>query len=185
MIPHIVQYGMNLLQEHPEIILRRTIGQLPNTINIENTNDIVEWIRVNEIMKEGNSNSINIKEIKVVEREVSNNFELGWHIDDCSLIKHSKKFQEDMENNSREYKNIVGFIGEKYAIYAKNELPKYSVVVYRSTINKDFEGGVFEFADGTRVEPREGMYVVFDSREVHRVQRVMRGNRRNIVVKFY
>jgi hypothetical protein len=61
----------------------------------------------------------------------------------------------------------------------------YSLVVYESNYGNDFDGGTLEFVDGTIIEPKRGMYVLFDSREVNRVNEVTDGVMDIILITFY
>jgi len=63
--------------------------------------------------------------------------------------------------------------------------PIYSLVVYESNYGNDFHGGTLEFVDGTIIEPKRGMYVLFDSREVNRVNEITDGVMDIILITFY
>ena len=184
-IPHLQSYGIQLLQQFPEISASRKIGSIPDNLplplNLKQhivSLDMKYWIATNLLPLH-----FSISRTETIYRETGQEFEMGWHIDDCSVIKHSKNAEFNNPNN------LLSFIaGGKYAIYFKgdpNDRPQYTFILYYDSIHQDFEGGVFEFADNVKVEPLKGQYIFFDSREVHKVHRVRSGTRRNLLIKFY
>lgn len=68
---------------------------------------------------------------------------------------------------------------------SRHQPPIYSLVIYESNYGNDFDGGTLEFVDGTIIEPKRGMYVLFDSREVNRVNEVTDGVMDIILITFY
>ena len=111
---------------------------------------------------------------EIIERDNQVGFYLNWHVDDCSIHKH--KTTENKTNND--------ILNDKYALYHKKELPKYTMIIYLTSINIDFVGGEFEFVDEL-IKPKKNDVIFFDSREVHRVNKLRSGERKNILVKFY
>lgn len=115
-------------------------------------------------------------EQEVIERDNTIGFYLNWHIDDCAVFKHDLKLEGEKTNNEH--------IDEKYSLFHMKPLPKYTMVIYLTSIDEDFMGGEFEFIDQL-IKPKKYDVVVFDSREVHRVRRFRGGIRKNILVKFF
>jgi hypothetical protein len=179
-IPHMIQYANLLYSRYPEIQQSRKIGYIPDTIHQHSDFEIVNFIVscIREI-----SNQDSAYEVVNISRDVGENFELPWHIDDCALIRHSANNRSDIST----YTNVIDIIaGGKYTIYCKSaKRPKYSCIIYWSAQNKDFGGGTFEFADGVCIKPEMRKYVLFDSRDVHRVRQVLWGERKNVLLKFY
>lgn len=85
--------------------------------------------------------------------------EMKWHVDDGCFIDNKIKY--DILN------------------------PKYSLIIYHSTYDDDFRGGKLVFADDYIVKPKYGKYILFNSKEVHKVTSVISGTRKCILVKFY
>ena len=52
------------------------------------------------------------------------------------------------------------------------------------TSNKDFIGGSIEFVDEV-IQPFRGLCIIFDSRDIHKVNLLKKGTRRCLVTKFY
>ena len=102
-------------------------------------------------------------------------FYMNWHCDDCAIIKHKKDFSPSSNN----YK-----LNDKYSLYINNNLPIYTMIIYLSDYNTDFTGGEFCFIDKT-IFPTKNKVIVFDSREIHKVNKINSGIRKNILVKFY
>ena len=59
------------------------------------------------------------------------------------------------------------------------------MIIYETEYDKDFTGGELIFADDFVVIPKRGLYVLFDSCEVHKVNKVKTGIRNHVLVKFY
>ena len=57
--------------------------------------------------------------------------------------------------------------------------------MYLSNYLLDFQGGQLEFIDGTIIKPIKGDIIIFDSREIHRVNPLKSGIRNCIVMKLY
>lgn len=112
---------------------------------------------------------------KKIEREVSSGFGMKWHIDDAALIKINKDTDKDE-------KGMV--LHNKYRLFHKEELPLYSAILYLSTHKEDFKGGEFHFVDEV-IRPFKNHVLLFNSKEVHRVNKVISGIRKNILYKFY
>jgi hypothetical protein len=189
-VPHLVQYARKLYTTFPEIQQSREIGYIPPTIDPTDHYTLIQYIRsrIIEMPSERGirpdvviTNEETTYEISIISREVHTGFALPWHLDDCALIKHS------VQNRGAIYTNAIATIADgKYTIYCKGgKRPKYSCVVYWSEGGRDFRGGVFEFADGVEVKAEERKYILFDSRDVHRVTEILSGERKNLLIKFY
>jgi len=65
------------------------------------------------------------------------------------------------------------------------QVPIFSMFIFEDTDGFEFEGGSIEFMDGTVVEPIPGTYIMFDSREVYRENRVTLGEQNRLFIRFY
>jgi hypothetical protein len=101
------------------------------------------------------------------EKENTKDFYMNWHIDDCYVFRHTKTD-----------------VKEKFVICHKNKLPTYTMIIYLSTHDKDFTGGEFLFVN-QKIFPKKKLVLFFDSREVHKVNKINSGIRKNILIKFY
>lgn len=138
----------------------------------ENENDKIQSA-INKI-KSISGIDLTLYRQEIIKRENKVGFYLNWHIDDCAVYKH-----DTTENKTN---NIV--LNDKYSLYHTKTLPKYTMIIYLTSIDQDFVGGEFEFVDQL-IKPKKNDVVFFDSREVHRVRTFRGGNRQNILVKFY
>lgn len=102
---------------------------------------------------------------------------MKWHCDDATIISHKNK-------NIDKYINQIK-ISDKKALFYANKIPKYSLIIYGSTYNKDFTGGIFEFSDGTKIKPERNLCLFFDSREAHYIHTIKSGTRKLMLIKFY
>jgi hypothetical protein len=113
---------------------------------------------------------------EIIERDNAIGFYLNWHIDDCAVFKHDQNLEGEKTNNVP--------LDEKYSLFHMKCLPRYTMIIYLTSIDDDFIGGEFEFVDQL-IRPKKYDVVVFDSREVHRVRRFRGGIRKNILIKFF
>jgi hypothetical protein len=107
-------------------------------------------------------------------RKSSDGFYMNWHFDDCAIFKHNKNYQFNKNNI---------LLNDKYTLYF-SKVPVYTMIIYLSEIDKDFTGGEFNFAD-KKIKPEKFQVIFFDSKEVHKVNKVKSGERETIIVKFY
>jgi hypothetical protein len=114
----------------------------------------------------------------IVRKTNETGYYMNWHYDDAQFIEHKKGVDCAKYHNQE-------FISDKFSIYYKHTRPIYSLIVYHSDHGVDFKGGVFEFSDGTKVYPKKNRFVLFDSRDLHRVSRVLSGTRDSTLIKFY
>lgn len=157
-------YGINLLKNTNDIFTRK-IGFIDDKLSIEEN-----------IMILTNKFNIDLDMFlfKKIEKVNEKGFFMKWHLDDAQIINNKKEIK---------YKNHIE-ISEKKSIYYSNEIPTYSLIIYLSEHNLDFKGGSFEFVD-KKIYPKKNMYIFFDSREVHRVNKITGGHRHNYLIKFY
>jgi len=166
----------NLGVERIQNLEIRNVRQILN-LNLDENQEFTQEELVNFAMeKMSNSNKINLFDFekKIICRDNKIGFYLNWHIDDCAIFKH-----KDTDNK----KNNIA-LNDKFSLFNLEELPKYTMVIYLTSCNKDFSGGEFEFID-QKIKPQKYDVVFFDSREVHRVNTLRKGERKNILVKFY
>ena len=92
------------------------------------------------------------------------------------VIKNKKNTEKKSEGLS---------ISDRHTLLYYIKKPIYTLIVYDSDYGVDFTGGTLEFIDGLIIKPKKGLYVFFNSNEVHRVNRILSGSRINYLVKFY
>ena len=164
---HLEKYGLELLKNNPNIRKSRKFGIIDNYQ--EFSKSIIPELNLDIDLEKHN--------IVITKKINQKGFFMKWHIDDAQLIKHKP-------NQIVDDKQI--FIYNKhYLSYNGKNPPEYTCLIYDSVYNKDFTGGILEFADKTIVKPDKGMYVFFDSREVHKVNPIKSGIRINYLIKFY
>lgn len=158
------EFGLSIIDKVSE----RIIDFIPENINIENIDEVVNYIL--------NKLNLNIEKftIKSCKKSNTEGFFMKWHVDDAQVIKHQdcKIFDDQIRISNRKVIN-----------YSENR-PIFTIIVYLSTINEDFTGGEFEFVN-LKVKPIRGMFVFFDSKEVHKVNKVKKGKRDNYLIKLY
>jgi hypothetical protein len=180
----IEKYGKSILDQNPDIINKRVIGTISeiwNEIPSDYSNMIIHTFLENILYK---LNFINIDDYnyKIIEKINKSGYSMKWHIDDCQILKHSNKMAKFKNTLTNQF-----FISSRQSIcYNDNgTIPLYSLIIYDSDYNIDFQGGSLEFVDGLKIYPKRGLYIFFDSREVHRVNKIKSGLRKSILVKFY
>ncbi len=163
-----------LKQYYSDLLITNNLKQYRKTGIIENY-DIFSI----DIIK--NLNIINFDKFSydLVKKINTEGFSMKWHIDNAKLIRHKKNFVKE--------KNIADQIvlNEKYALHYHLNRPQYTLLLYESDYNKDFTGGSLEFIDNTIIYPQKGLYILFDSREIHKVNKILSGTRINYLIKFY
>jgi len=167
-------YGSELLHSNPSIKRSRRHGMIDNfhKFDVKCINEII-----NEIINECKLFEEDAYHYKIYSRVHQKGYGMKWHVDDAIVNTSSKTvFNIDIED----------FItSKKYFHYPDAVRPKYSLLIYLSSQGTDFVGGELELVDGTIFTPQKGMYVLFDSREVHKVNQVTSGTRKSILIKFY
>ena len=158
---NLYKYGLSVLES---IKFTRKIGFIDESLSIDEN--------IKSILKK---NKINFTSYKIIEKSNEKGFYMKWHLDDAQIINHNK------DNNIKDQT----FISNKKAINYKNNPPEYSMIIYESEYEKDFNGGILEFCDGYKIYPKKNMYVFFDSRFVHMVHKISDGVRVNYLIKFY
>jgi hypothetical protein len=172
-------YGSKTVREYKSKRILTNLSHL--NLSIEDLNDSIKFIKslISAIKNKYNLDLSNYL-VVAVRKENSKDSSMKWHIDDCCLFRHTKT------HNLTELKNniIIDSNFALYKYYKDKPLPIYSLVIYLSTYQKDFTGGEFCFVDQI-IKPIIGDIVLFDSREVHKVNTVLSGNRTSILLKFY
>lgn len=168
----IYQYGKDLLEQDPTIKSNRVYFNF-DTDKI-NKLDITQQFNtspfLSEIIDKNNLPITSGFTSKTFFKLCSPGQSMGWHQDDIAVYRNSKK-------------HITQDNPDRFTLYTK-KAPKYSMVMYLSTIGIDFEGGEFCFTD-INIKPNQGMGIFFDSRDVHKITEVKSGLRKSCVVKFY
>lgn len=116
-------------------------------------------------------------------KENYTNFQMKWHRDDCFVHKHKKLHYSDITEEFAK-NNIILDKECKYTLTHSNTLPIYTGLIYLSDYEKDYTGGEIEFVD-MKLKPIKYDVIVFDSREIHRVNIQKSGIRKNLIVKYY
>ena len=163
---HLEKYGLELLENNPNIRKSRKFGIINN---YQGFNDST----IKELNLDIDLDKYNIVITKKINQK---GFSMKWHVDDAQLIKHRPNQIVDQQ---------IFIYNKHYLCYNGKNPPEYTCLIYDSTYNQDFTGGILEFADKTTVKPDKGMYVFFDSREVHKVNPIKSGIRINYLIKFY
>lgn len=103
-------------------------------------------------------------------------YNIKWHIDNQQLQKHK------IENSTHDLNIIYQNEKYKYGLWTQgNNLPTYTAIIYLSS---NFEGGEFCFVDYS-IKPQKGDVIIFNSKEVHKVNPLKSGTRNCYVIKFY
>lgn len=159
------EYGKKILSD---LVIERTIDILPESVDIKCIEQTIEYI----------SKIVNIDfslyNMYFCEKENITGFKMKWHVDDAQLIKHKtgKAFPDQI------------IVSDKKVLNYNNKKPKYTCIIYLSEYMKDFSGGTIEFVNQI-IEPKNRMFIFFDSKEVHRVNIIKNGIRKNYLIKFY
>ena len=121
------------------------------------------------------------KYYEVVYRDNYNdNYNLNWHLDDRILQKHPYGTSDGLQ-----IINIKN--GYEYGLWNRRtdkKILKRTIIIYLSSINKDFTGGEFEFLDRI-IKPDIGLMISFNNYDLHRVQKLKEGHRKAVVIKIY
>lgn len=160
----LIEYGLKLI-EKLELDKKRKVIQT-NTMLTE-YDDILLLIK----------QYINLDSYTIISSHKNNTigYSMKPHVDDCQKVVCKTILHNEM-NYTHIQKNI-------YLYHTK--IPKYSIIYYSSEYDKDFTGGKLIFADKTEILPTKGLLVIFDSREVHYVTPIIKGNRESWLFKLY
>ena len=159
---------MNKVLNYGKIILENSdLKNERKTGFINNDYDNFELSDINNI--------INIKNYTIyfMKKENSVGFYMNWHIDDAQIVKRKNGLDGQIK------------ISDKHYLHYNKNKPKYTIIIYGSDYNIDFKGGLLEFADGSIIEPKKNYYILFNSDELHRVHKITKGTRKNILIKLY
>lgn len=155
----IMNYGKQLLDSSNNII---------KTGFIENYSEFnIDQIKLQNII------NFDLYDYVICKKVNKTGFHMKWHIDDCAFIKHSK-------NN-----NVNNKISDRISIFYKNNPPEFSLIIYESKYGFDFTGGEIEFINGKIIKPDYGLYILFNSKIMHRVRKINSGERCCYLIKFY
>ena len=173
-------YSRFLLNENPDILEKRKIFKITDVVN--DITDFDELIKVNvsSKIKQSFKNEYGLHYFNQVVYTIKDNKKgdsMKWHCDDAVIISHKT-------NLIYLYNNQIK-ISEKKSLYYSNKIPKYSLIIYGSTYDEDFTGGIIEFSDGFKIKPVKNMCIIFDSREAHYVHKIRSGLKKLILIKYY
>jgi hypothetical protein len=190
------EYGEKILYENNDIIKNRKIINIYDLkfyrdleVHIKNneTNILEDYVKKNilnlldllDLIK--NKNIVN-PDITIVKRfyNENDNYYMGWHFDDRQFIVQKVKNKDKLHD--LEIINITNL--KIYALYNKNKLPIFTVIIYFDSYNIDFTGGEVEFIN-LKYLPSKGDLLFFDSRDLHKVNKLNKGIRKCIVIKIY
>ena len=99
-------------------------------------------------------------------------------------IKHSENEMTEWNvENAILQENVLS----KEITYLYNSYPRpaYILIIYTSTIGEDFDGGEHVFLDDTVITPIQYSYVMYDAKEVYKINPVKNGVRNSIKLVFY
>lgn len=113
---------------------------------------------------------------EIVKKTNTTGFYMNWHLDNALVIKNKKN-----ENKSSD----KIYISDRHTLHYYIKKPIYTLIVYESDYEKDFLGGTLEFIDGLTIKPQKGLFVLFNSNELHKVNKIISGERTNYLIKFY
>lgn len=168
-------YGKKLYDDHDLASLRK-IGFIDSDIFSdvmeENIDDIIKYI----IEQTDDTHELSKFRYEYGRRDNAVGYKMDWHFDNASIIKHKKDHPIDPKQIK---------ITDTRSLYYYKEKPIYSLVIYNSTHDVDFTGGVLEFIDGYKFYPSKLSYILFSSNELHKVNLMESGERTNYIVKFY
>jgi hypothetical protein len=142
--------------------------------NVDITNKYIKNFIKSKLKIDFDDNFIEIIHKKILEEG------LNWHIDDCVIIT---KKSEPIYNKER----YIKISDSKYLYFHNrfNRLPNKTILFYSSTFGIDFDGGILQFIDDTKIKPEKYTGLIFDSREAHCVTPVKSGNRCVSLIKIY
>jgi hypothetical protein len=168
-------YSQKILENYPSIKDSRKIINISDIFqNVTSYEDIKdEFNKVTLFKKE--FSFLRLMSTSYCPHYHTSGYVMKWHIDDAQVINHRK-------NN--DYNEQIK-ISEKKSLYYPNKKPKYSLIIYGSTYNEDFTGGILEFSDGTKIKPQKDMCILFNSNEAHCVHKIKSGVRMSLLIKFY
>jgi hypothetical protein len=173
MSQHLYSYAKD--NNGDELHKSRLIFSIKDIMDINDFNLKYDLDKIVSYIKLKHNLDLDNYEMTKTVKQNSVGFEMKWHQDDCIVFKKNKNVEP-----------ITPYVklSDKYILAHKNELPVYTMIIYLSQYKDDFTGGVFCFID-KEIEPQKFQILFFDSREVHKVTRVLSGTRNNITIKFY
>ena len=166
MLSTIEVHGKKVLKEH-ELSSKRIIGEIENYDGFSHN-------LLSKIISTIPHFCLNDVTYYLKKRSHKDGFSMKWHVDDAIIMNVPKE---------NPYPDMP--ISDKKMLVYREQKPTYTLMVYQSSYGTDFDGGTLEFVDGTIIEPKRGMYILFDSREVHRLNEIISGERNSILIKFY
>jgi len=162
------------------VIIILTKLQIDNSIYL----NLIKRILLN--LDQSLSSELNKLNYIIVERFNTelDKYNLNWHIDDKILVQHKLELLDKLHNIEIIYIDQI-----KSKIYGlskrtNNKSPLYTMLIYFDTTDIDFTGGELEFVDEI-IKPYRGLVILFDSKEIHKVNLLRKGLRRCLVIKFY
>jgi hypothetical protein len=173
MTTELLKYGEYLIKNNNLTNHRKEFFISPNLENINNIEYLIDLALKNKILEEYNLHNFD-KKIITKHYEINSLDSMKWHIDDCAIFRHKKDY-EPCSNSIK--------LNHKYSIYFTNP-PIYTIIIYLSSHNLDFTGGEFSFLDKVII-PQKFKVIFFDSREIHKVNKITSGIRSCILVKLY
>ena len=169
---YLYNYGVNLLKNNPNIKNNRKIFNF-NTTQIQTLPMIanINTPFIHQLITDNNLPITKNMTCQISYKHFSINMEMGWHQDDASVYKHSNK-------------HCAKYNVQKYNIFTNSKQPIYTMVLYMNNYGEDFYGGEFCFVD-VEIKPIKGLGIFFDSKEIHRVKKILKGTRQSCLIKFY
>ncbi len=164
----LLSYAKTMFDEH-DLKKERIIGKIENYqhFDIELFSGIIPFDKY---------------DYEIIKKENVEGFYMNWHLDNALVVKN-KRVGSNPSNGDIKSNGLA--ISERHTLHYFIKKPVYTLIVYESEHDIDFTGGTLEFIDGLIIKPKKGLYVFFNSSEVHRVNRILSGSRINYLVKFY
>ena len=192
-------YSYNLIKENRSILESRKIVKIDELVkNINNFDELIDNpCVVLSFTKDFSFLGFHHTTYHYNNRtysEYEKDYSKKWKIIDAQTKKHKKENIENIENIENNNENILniqsiqknkGSTDDNKYVYYPSKKPVYSLFIYGSDYCKDFNGGKFEFSDGTKIKPQKNMCILFDSREAHYIHKLKGGTCNYIIVNFY
>jgi hypothetical protein len=166
MLSMIELHGKKILEEH-DLSSKRIIGEIENYDGFYNN-------LLSKIINTIPHFCLHDVTYYLKKRSHKGGFSMKWHVDDDIVMNVP---------NENLYPDIA--ITDTEMLVYRDQKSTYTLLLYESSYGEDFHGGTLEFVDGTIIEPKRGMYVLFDSREVYRVNKITGGDMNIILITFY
>jgi len=162
------------IQEEPECIKEYIQHNIMNIIEeLELPTEINNFCLLNNF-------DVVIRNSTLHNQHYKTQYGMDWHFDNRSVVCHPVENIKNMKHIDE-----IGLHNNKvYGLWDMKRRPKYTMVVYFNSHGQDFTGVELLFIDGI-FKPTYGDVVLFNSNEIHKVNKVIMGKRNALILKFY